>query len=78
MKEKLKNKKVVYTIIGIVSVLLVALAVTYAYWLVTKTQTGENQITAGCLDISISGEKNDIELTNQFPMSVEMNEISTI
>ena len=41
MKEKLKNKNVVYTIIGIVSVLLVALAVTYAYWLVTKTQTGE-------------------------------------
>ena len=71
MKEKLRNKKVVYTIIGIVSVLLVALAVTYAYWLVTKTQTGENEITAGCLDISISGEKNDIELTNQFPMSDE-------
>jgi len=71
MKEKLKNKKVVYTIIGIVSVLLVALAVTYAYWLVTKTQTGENEITAGCLDITISGEKNDIELTNQFPMSDE-------
>jgi len=71
MKEKLKNKKVVYTIIGIVSVLLVALAVTYAYWLVTKTQTGENEITSGCLDITISGEKNDIELTNQFPMSDE-------
>jgi len=71
MKEKLKNKKVVYTIIGILSVLLLALAVTYAYWLVTKTQTGENEITAGCLDITISGEKNDIELTNQFPMSDE-------
>jgi len=71
MKEKLKNKKVAYTIIGIVSVLLVMLAVTYAYWLVTKIQTGENEITAGCLDITISGEKNDIELTNQFPMSDE-------
>jgi len=71
MKEKLKNKKVVYAIIGIVSVLLVALAVTYAYWLVTKIQTGENEITSGCLDITISGEKNDIELTNQFPMSDE-------
>jgi len=71
MKEKLRNKKVVYTIIGIVSVLLVALAVTYAYWLVTKTQTGENEISSACLDISISGEKNDITLTNQFPMSDE-------
>jgi len=71
MKETLKNKKVVYTIIGIVSVLLVALAVTYAYWLVTKTQTDENVISSACLDISISGEKNDITLTNQFPMSDE-------
>jgi len=71
MKEKLRNKKVVYTIIGIVSVLLVALAVTYAYWLVTKTQTNENVISSACLDISISGEKNDITLTNQFPMSDE-------
>jgi len=71
MKEKLRNKKVVYMIIGIVSVLLVALAVTYAYWLVTKSQAGENQISSACLDIAISGEKNDIELTNQFPMSDE-------
>jgi len=71
MKEKLKNKKVVYTIIGIISVLLVAIAVTYAYWLVTKTQTKENVISSGCLDISLSNEANDISLTNQFPMSDE-------
>ena len=71
MKEKLRNKKVVYTIIGIVSVLLVALAVTYAYWLVTKTQDKENVISSACLDIAISGEKNDITLSNQFPMSDE-------
>ena len=71
MKEKLKNKKVVYTIIGIVSVLLVMTAVTYAYWLVTKTQDKENVISSACLDIAISGEKNDITLSNQFPMSDE-------
>jgi len=63
MKEKLKNKKVVYTIIGIISVLLVAVAVTYAYWLVTQTQEGENVITTGCLDITLDGE-NDITLSN--------------
>ena len=60
MKEKLKNKKIVYTIIGIVSILLVALALTYAYWLLTKEQTGENVISSACLDIEITGEKNDI------------------
>jgi len=71
MKEKLRNKKVVYTIIGIVSVLLVALAVTYAYWLVTKTQTGENEISSACLDISLTDEKNDIALLEQYPISDE-------
>jgi len=71
MKEKLKNKKVVYTIIGIISVLLVAIAVTYAYWLVTRSQSGENTISSACLDISLSNEQNDITLTNQFPMSDE-------
>ena len=70
MKEKLKNKKVVYTIIGIVSVLLVAVAITYAYWLVTKTQQGENVISSACLDIDLVGA-NDITLSNQFPMSDE-------
>jgi len=71
MKEKIKNKKVVYTIIGIIAVLLIAIAVTYAYWLVTRTQEGENVISSGCLDISLSNEQNDITLTNQFPMSDE-------
>ena len=70
MKEKLKNKKVVYTIIGIVSVLLVAAAVTYAYWLVTKTQQGENVVSSGCLDIDLVGS-GDITLQDQFPISDE-------
>ena len=67
----MKNKKTVITITSILAVLLVIIGVTYAYWLVTKTQTNQNIISAGCLDISLSGEKNDITLTNQFPMSDE-------
>ncbi|MBQ6687582.1 MAG: hypothetical protein IJN03_03570 [Bacilli bacterium] len=67
----MKNKKTVITITSIVAVLLVIIGVTYAYWLVTKTQTNQNIISSGCLDISLSGEKNDIELTDQFPMSDE-------
>jgi len=70
MKEKLKNKKVVYTIIGIISLLLVVIGITYAYWLVTKSQQGENVISSGCLDISLNGT-NDITLSDQFPMSDE-------
>ena len=65
----MKNKKTVITVISIVAVLLVIIGVTYAYWLVTKTQTNQNVISSGCLDISLSGEKNDIELIDQFPLS---------
>ena len=70
MKNKLKNKKVVYSIIGIISLLLVGLAVTYAYWLITKNQEGTNVISTGCLDINLQGT-NDITLSDQFPMSDE-------
>ena len=65
----MKNKKTVITVTSIVAVLLVIIGVTYAYWLVTKTQTNQNIISSGCLDISLSGEKNDIELQDQFPLS---------
>ncbi|MBQ6687547.1 MAG: hypothetical protein IJN03_03385, partial [Bacilli bacterium] len=65
----MKNKKTVITVTSIVAVLLVIIGVTYAYWLVTKTQTNQNVISSGCLDITLSGEKNDIELQDQFPLS---------
>ncbi|MBQ6686987.1 MAG: hypothetical protein IJN03_00500 [Bacilli bacterium] len=67
----MRNKKTVITVTSIVAVLLVIIGVTYAYWLVTKTQTNQNIISSGCLDISLSGEKNDIELQDQFPLSDE-------
>ena len=71
MKEKLKNKKIVYMIIGIVSVLLVALAVTYAYWTFTKSQTNPNAVGAACLDIEITNEGSSIQIANQFPITDE-------
>ena len=67
----MRNKKTVITITSIVAVLLVIIGVTYAYWLLTKTQTGHNLLSSGCLDISLTGEKNDIELQDQFPLSDE-------
>jgi len=68
MKEVLRNKKVVYTIIGIISVALVAIALTYAYWQLTRTQAGENLVTTACIDIDLVGE-NDITLQEQYPIS---------
>ena len=65
----MKNKKIKIVIIGIIALILATIGLTYAYWLVTKTQDKENVISSACLDISISGEKNDITLSKQTPLA---------
>jgi len=67
----MKNKKVTIAIISVIALVLVIIGITYAYWLVTETQTDRNVITTGCLDITLNGEANDITLENQFPMTDE-------
>ena len=37
----MKNKKIVISIISVVALILITIGITYAYWLVTKTQEGE-------------------------------------
>ena len=63
------NKKTKLAILGVIALVLVTLSLTYAYWIITRTQIKENVITAGCLDISLTNEQNDISLTEQFPIS---------
>ena len=67
----MKNKKVTIAIISVVALLLVLIGVTYAYWLVTKTQTNSNILSSACLDITLDSESNDIRLSNQYPLSDE-------
>ena len=67
----MKNKKVTISIISVVTLLLVLIGVTYAYWLVTKSQTNSNIISSACLDITMDNEVNDINLSSQYPLSKE-------
>jgi len=62
------KKKTKVMILSVIALVLVTIGITYAYWLVTKSQQGENLITTGCLDITLDGA-NDITLSNQFPLS---------
>ncbi len=64
----MKNKKTMIAIISVIAVILVLIGVTYAYWLITEKQEGENVISSACLNISLNGE-NDIELTDQYPIN---------
>lgn len=66
---KYKNKLIV--IIGILLILSLLMSLSYAYWLISKKQSGNNVVTTKCLDITMSNEQNDITLTNQYPISDE-------
>ena len=65
------NKKTRLAILGIIAVILVTIGITYAYWLVTRTQQGTNVISTGCIDINLTNETNDIDLPSQYPISDE-------
>ena len=71
MNDKLRDKKIVFGLIAVLSLVLVLIGVTYAYWLVTKAQTNSNIISTACLDITLDIEANDISLSNQYPLSDE-------
>ncbi len=62
-----KNKKYLLGI-GVLLVVCVITGVTYAYWMLTFTQTNQNTITTDCFKITFVGE-NDINLQNAYPMS---------
>ena len=72
MEEKKNNKKkiLIYSILGVVTLLIVTLTITYAYWILTKQQTGENVVNSACLNINFIGE-NDINLPRAYPMTDE-------
>ena len=67
----MKDKKTKIAIVSVGALLLVLIGVTYAYWLVTKTQTNSNLVSSACLDITLDNESNDISLSSQYPMSDE-------
>ena len=75
MEEKKNNKKkiLISSILGVITLLIVTLTITYAYWILTRQQTGENVVNTACLNISFTGE-NDINLDKAYPMNEEQLE----
>ena len=68
-----KKKILIYSILGVVTLLIVTLTITYAYWILTRQQTGENVVNTACLNINFTGE-NDITLDKAYPMNEEQLE----
>ena len=67
-----ENKKVVfYTIAGIIALAIVALGLTYAYWILTRQQEGVNTVNTACLSVKIENERDEIDLPSAYPISDE-------
>ncbi len=64
---KKKDKKIIYVVMGIISVILITIGVTYAYWILTRKQEGTNIVNTACLDIDMVG-RNDILLEKAYPI----------
>ncbi len=67
MDNEKNKKKIVIISLTVATLLIVALGVTYAYWILTRQQTGENVVNTACLNITFTGE-NDITLDKAYPL----------
>ena len=68
-EEKKKRNKIIGISIGILVVLLVVISSTYAYWQITKSQNGSNDIIAACLDIDMQSVDGTFGLNPAWPIS---------
>ena len=73
MEKKNNGKTYILMILGVIGTILLVVGVTYAYWILTREQTGENVVNSACLNISFTGE-NDINLPKAYPMNEEQLE----
>ena len=65
-----RKKGIVYGLIGIVSVLLVILGSSYAFWFISKEQTDKNIVSTDCFQIEFL-EGESVVLNNAYPVSDE-------
>ncbi len=70
MKILKKYEKSIYLGIAVLVLLISISAVSYALWTTKFTQTGQNDINVGCLDIQFT-EGDSINITNGYPIDDE-------
>ena len=63
-----KNKKIILIILSIFIVLSLFLGISYAYYIKSHSQENSNVVKTKCLNFSITNEKNDINLEEQYPI----------
>ena len=71
MRHISTSKKIILSVLGILLILSLLVGVSYAYYMVSVSQTNKNIVKSSCLNLSISNEENVIKLEKQIPI---MNE----
>ena len=72
MINKLNKKhKIVLIVIGILIITSITVGISYAYWQLTHKQTKNNELAAGCFEVTFEETGSDIVLTNTFPITDE-------
>ena len=64
----MKNKKIILLIIGMLLVISALVGVSYAYYIKSHNQEESNVVKTKCLNFSLTNEKNDINLDEQYPI----------
>ena len=62
------KKKKILIILGILIAVCTVIGISYAYWILTYSQEGVNRISTSCFSLSLTNEKNDINLENAYPI----------
>ena len=65
----MKNRKILLIVLGILLSLSLLVGISYAYYMVTASQTNKNHLASSCISISLTNEKNDITLNNAYPIT---------
>ena len=65
----MKSRKILLIVLGILLSLSLLVGISYAYYMVTASQTNKNRLASSCISISLTNEKNDITLNNAYPIT---------
>ena len=65
----MNKKKKIILIIVILLVMMTVIGVSYAYWLLTFSSHNPSKLVTSCLNLSLTNEKNYINLTKAYPIS---------
>ena len=62
------KKKKLLIILGVIMIIFTAIGISYAYYIKSYSQENSNIVKTKCLNLSITNEKNDIKLEEQYPI----------